>query len=199
MSTASHPRYDAVVLAGGASRRMGGGDKTALSFDGLPLLDRALGAVAWADQVIVVGPVRPTVREVRWTREDPIGGGPAAALAAGLACVSAPLVVALAADLPFVTTSTVTRLLAAAEPAGAVLADPGGAPQWLLGAWPTGVLGRALRGDQFGQSLRAALAPLGPALVTPRGVRPEWFDCDKPADVQAAKELLDERAGRLAR
>ncbi len=199
MSAHTAGRYDAVVLAGGTSRRMGGGDKTALSLDGLSLLERALDAVAGAERVIVVGPSRPTVREVLWTREEPVGGGPAAALAAGLALIAAPVVVALAADLPFVTAATVDRLRQAAEPAGAVLVDPGGAPQWLLGAWPTDVLRAALEGDQAGRSLRAALSPVGSALVSPHSDQPEWFDCDEPADLRAAKELLDERAGRLAR
>jgi molybdopterin-guanine dinucleotide biosynthesis protein A len=199
MSSLSAGRYEAVVLAGGTSRRMGGGDKTALSLDGRSLLDRALDSVAGAERVIVVGTPRPTPHVVLWTREDPEGGGPAAALAAGLALIAAPVVVALAADLPFVTAATVDRLRQAAEPAGAVLVDPDGVPQWLLGAWPTEVLRAALAGDQVGRSLRAALTPVGPALVSSQRDQPEWFDCDEPADLQAAKELLDERAGRLAR
>ena len=102
---------------------MGGGDKTALDVGGLSLLDRALEAAAGAEQTIVVGAARPTRRDVRWTREEPPGGGPAAALASGLRLVSAPFVLALAGDLPFVTGETVVRLLAAAQPSGAVMVD----------------------------------------------------------------------------
>ncbi|MFE1500369.1 NTP transferase domain-containing protein, partial [Streptomyces albidoflavus] len=36
--------YDAVVLAGGAARRLGGSDKPAVRVGGRPLLDRVLGA-----------------------------------------------------------------------------------------------------------------------------------------------------------
>ena len=199
MTSRSGPSYDAVVLAGGTSRRMGGGDKTALDVGGLALLDRALGAAADAARIIVVGAPRPTACLVRWTLEDPPGGGPAAALAAGLAEVDAPIVVALAADLPLVTPATIRRLVGAAEPFGAVLVDDAGSPQWLLGAWPADVLRSALSGDQAGRSLRSSLAPLNPAFVTSEDSAPEWFDCDRPVDLDTAKELLDERARRLAR
>ena len=199
MSDPSGGGYDAVVLAGGTSRRMGGGDKTSLDVGGLALLDRALSALADASRIVVVGTPRPTVRSVRWTLEDPPGGGPAAALAAGLTDVTASIVVALAADLPLITPATIGRIVAAAQPSGAVLVDAGGAPQWLLGAWPIEVLRTALSGDQAGRSLRAALAPLAPACVTSEDGSPEWFDCDRPSDLDTAKELLDERAGRLAR
>jgi molybdenum cofactor guanylyltransferase len=191
-------RYDAVVLAGGASRRMGGGDKTALDLGGLSLLDRALEAAAGAQQTIVVGAARPTNRDVLWTREEPAGGGPAAALASGLRLVSAPFVLALAGDLPFVTGETVVRLLGAAQPSGAVMVDDDRRVQWLLSCWPTALLRGALDGDQTGRALHRQLEPLKPAHVTGGQEWPEWFDCDHPEDVVAAKELLNEPARRLA-
>lgn len=191
--------FDAVVLAGGASRRMGGGDKTALAVDGVSLLDRALLAAAQARETIVVGAARPAAVPVRWTREEPAGGGPAAALACGLRLVASPTVVVLAGDLPFVTRETVSRLLAAADPAGAVMVDDAGRVQWLLSCWPADLLRGALAGEQAGRSLREQLRELTPARLEPSGGRPEWFDCDDPADLVAAKELMDESAGRLAR
>jgi molybdopterin-guanine dinucleotide biosynthesis protein A len=177
---------------------MGGPDKTSLVVGGLSLLDRALAAVAEARQIVVVGPPQSVTATVRWAREEPVGSGPAAALAAGLRELSAPIIVALAADLPFVTPGVVTRLVAAAQTSGAVIADAGGAPQWLLGAWPRELLVDALAGDQTGRSLRASLQPLSPVLLAADQTVPEWFDCDEPADLKAAKELLNERAGRLA-
>jgi molybdopterin-guanine dinucleotide biosynthesis protein A len=191
--------FDAVVLAGGGSRRMGGGDKTALPVGGVSLLDRALLAVTDARQTVVVGVERPTAAPVRWTQEEPPGGGPAAGLARGLRMVASPLVVVLAGDLPFVTAETVARLLAAAHPAGAVMLDDAGRPQWLLSCWPAEVLRGALSGEQAGRSVREQLQGLAPARLEPGGGRPEWFDCDDPADLVAAKELLDEPARRLAR
>jgi molybdopterin-guanine dinucleotide biosynthesis protein A len=191
--------FDAVVLAGGTSRRMGGGDKTALTLGGVSLLERALDAVAGAGRIVVVGDERPTAQPVEWTREEPPGGGPAAALACGLRLVTASLVVVLAGDLPFVRRETVDRLLAAARPAGAVMVDDAGHPQWLLSCWPTELFRVALAGEQYGRSLRGQLGSLTPERLKGVGARPEWFDCDDPADLTAAKELLDEPARRLAR
>ncbi|MFG2195084.1 DUF6457 domain-containing protein [Streptomyces sp. NPDC048639] len=104
--------YDAVVLAGGAAKRLGGADKPGLSVGGRPLLDRVLGACADAAVTVVVGSRRPTVRAVRWAREEPPGAGPLAALDAGLRQVTAPVVLALSADLPFLSADTVRVLLA---------------------------------------------------------------------------------------
>ncbi len=180
--------FDAIVLAGGASRRMGGGDKTALEVGGVSLLERALRAVGGANSVVVVGAPRPVPMPVCWAREDPEGAGPAAALAAGLPHTSSAVVVTLAADLPFVTAATIGRLVRAADPHGAVLVDAGRRAQWLLAAWPRDLLSGALAGDQTGRSLRGAYARLTPALVAAEGPR-EWLDCDEPADLQHAREI----------
>ncbi len=179
--------YDAVVLAGGGGRRMGGVDKPGLEVDGRTLLDRVLSAVGGAERVVVVGPSRPTVREVVWTREDPPGGGPAAALAAGLALVLSPTVVVLAADLPFLDTATVDQLRRAAEGAdGAVLLDDEGRDQVLTSAWTTERLRERAVGDLAGRPLRALLRGLEPVRLPapdPRAVQ----DCDTPDDLARAR------------
>ncbi|WP_431983865.1 DUF6457 domain-containing protein [Streptomyces qinglanensis] len=76
--------YTALVLAGGGARRLGGADKPAVTVGGRPLLDRVLAACGDAAATVVVGPRRPTCRPVLWAREEPPGGGPLAALQAGL-------------------------------------------------------------------------------------------------------------------
>ena len=53
-------RFAAVVLAGGAARRLGGAPKPARTVAGVPLLTRVLDAVAAADVRVVVGPPWPT-------------------------------------------------------------------------------------------------------------------------------------------
>ncbi len=136
--------FDAVVLAGGRSSRLGGTDKPGLVVGGQTLLGSVVSAVtsAGAARVVVVGPERPAVPgtgardggRLRYTREEPPGRGPVAALRCGLAEVSAPALVLAAADLPFLRPAHVARLLAAlAGPAGParqlrarpVLARPG--------------------------------------------------------------------------
>ncbi|MGC4980120.1 NTP transferase domain-containing protein [Streptomyces sp. DT193] len=103
--------YDAVVLAGGAARRLGGEDKPGVRVGGRTLLDRVLAACADATRTVVVARPRPTARAVEWAREDPPGGGPLAALDAGLRHTGEPYVLVLSADLPFLEEKTVRRLL----------------------------------------------------------------------------------------
>ncbi|WP_298331035.1 NTP transferase domain-containing protein [Haloactinopolyspora sp.] len=134
-------RWSAVILAGGAGRRLGGRDKPAIVVGGRTLLDRAVEACAGSAEVVVVGPQRSTARPVRWTREDPPGSGPLAALHTGLtATTTAPdVVVVLAADLPSITAAQVARLIDALESAddadAALAADAGGRVQPLVGAY----------------------------------------------------------------
>lgn len=47
--------YDAIVLAGGAAKRLGGADKPGVLVGGRALLDRVLGACAGAGTTVVVG------------------------------------------------------------------------------------------------------------------------------------------------
>lgn len=103
--------YDAIVLAGGAAKRLGGVDKPGVSVGGRALLDRVLTASRGADRTIVVGGRRATARQVLWARESPPGGGPLAALDAGLRMAEAGTVLVLSADLPFLDAATVRRLL----------------------------------------------------------------------------------------
>ena len=173
--------YDALVLAGGEARRLGGADKPALLVGGRTLLDRVLGACADAARTVVVGPERPTERPVVWTREDPPGGGPVPALAAGLREVDAERVVLLAADLPFLTNDVVHLLL---ERAPAVLTD-GHREQWLCGAWLTAELRRAV--DGAGARLSALLEERRPAKITWEGPGAPWTDCDTEEELQEAR------------
>jgi molybdenum cofactor guanylyltransferase len=181
----------AVVLAGGAARRMGGVDKPAAVVGGVPMLDRVLAAVPVEADVVVVGPERRTARPVRWAREDPPGGGPLAALAAGLAAVRAERVLVLAADLPFLTPGAVAALLdAVGDGDGALLVDGEGRAQWLCSAWRTASVRRALpAGDLAGLPLRAALGGLRATRVATvvDGPTP-WLDCDTPEDLRRAEE-----------
>ena len=80
----------AVVVAGGASRRLNHVPKASLSDGTSTLLDCALEAVAAASPRMVVGPESlPLPPEVLRTREDPPFSGPAAAIHAGLECIAA--------------------------------------------------------------------------------------------------------------
>lgn len=136
----------AVILAGGASTRLGA-DKPEQRVGDRRLLDIALAAVAGAEQVVVVGPPRAVPAEVVVVREDPPGSGPVAALAAGHAALrpGAADVVVLAADLPWITPAAVAALRAARGGAPVALAvDDTGQPQYLTAVWDSVTLAAAL-------------------------------------------------------
>ena len=75
-------RVVAVVLAGGESRRFGS-DKLAAASTG-QRCSTIRSRRCPRRRLIIVGPARETVRPARFAREQPAGGGPAAALVAGL-------------------------------------------------------------------------------------------------------------------
>lgn len=180
------PPYDAVILAGGRARRLGGVDKPGLLVGERPLIERVAAAVAGAERLVVAGPWRPGIA-AEFVREDPPGSGPVPALRAALPRVAAPWLALLAADLPYVTAGHVDRLREAAyDGDGALFTDSGGRDQWLAGVWRTAALRTALAAYDGG-SLRGLLGPLGPRRVTAPGDPPPWADCDTPADLAAAR------------
>ncbi|WP_444949359.1 NTP transferase domain-containing protein [Micromonospora ureilytica] len=110
--------YAAVVLAGGAARRMGGVDKPARPVGGRPMRDRVLAAVTDATPRVLVGAADAVPAGVLVVREDPPGGGPVAAAAAGLALLGpdTAVVALLAADLPLLTRTAIGDLLSHLDP-----------------------------------------------------------------------------------
>ena len=198
------PRFDAVVLAGGAGRRLGGVDKATVAVAGRTLLDRALAAVADARTTVVVGPDRDLPAGVRTTQEQPPGGGPVAALAAGLAALDpdgAHVVVVLACDMPFLEATAVKRLAVAAsgddDPArpadGAVLVDEDGRRQPLAAAYRRESLERAV--DGLGEVRDAAMRNLARCLtIVEIPADPgTTLDCDTWPDVHRSHRILEER------
>ncbi|KJY40600.1 NTP transferase domain-containing protein [Streptomyces sp. XY332] len=194
--------YDAIVLAGGAARRLGGADKPALHVGGRALLDRVLDACTDAGTTVVVGGRRPTSRPVRWTREDPPGAGPVAALDAGLRQTTAELVLVLSADLPFLDRATVRALLDSAGGDGALLRDPTGRDQPLVAAYRAEPLRREIallateHGGLSGLPLRALTAELDLAKVTDTAPLAS-FDCDTWDDLAAARARIREHGSVL--
>lgn len=194
--------FAAVLLAGGAARRMGGRDKPGLVVAGRPMRDRVLAAVAAAEPRIVVGPPTLLPPGVRGAREEPPGGGPVAAVAAGLALLdpaTTTVVAVLAVDLPLLTAAHVDDLRRRlTHEDGICYVDGEGRRQSLCGVWRHGALRRAVRdlaaqrgGDLTGASMRSLLAGLTVADLPWAGVGPPpWFDCDTDDDVRRAEEWM---------
>lgn len=185
-----------IVLAGGSALRLSGVDKPMLTIGGVPLLRRVIDALAAAREVVVVGPERDGIDGVHWAREDPPGGGPVAALAAGLGrcgdvgCGSRCDVALLAGDLAGLTQDVVTLLRdAIGDNDGAVLVDPDGRRQWLAGVWRADALRAALPAEPAGTALRAMLGAL--AVTEVAASARQTADVDTEADLRRAREAHD--------
>lgn len=87
-----------VILTGGTSRRMGQ-DKATLNFGGTSLVEFVVGLVPFGMNVVMVG--KPGKLPVIHVREDPIGGGPVAALHAALPHIPSASFCVIAVDTPF--------------------------------------------------------------------------------------------------
>lgn len=182
----------AVILTGGSAVRLDGADKASVELGGETLLEHALGALVDVDEVVVVGDPVPTSRPVTFTREDPAGGGPAAGLLAGLGAFARKPVwlVALAVDMPLVTSWTIRRLTEAARYDGAALIDDGRRLQYLCAVYLVESLHRARPPyeQEHGLSMRALVGEL--RLEHVPAVGPETQDVDTWADLLRLRETL---------
>ncbi|MEU8898342.1 NTP transferase domain-containing protein [Nocardia sp. NPDC048505] len=182
---------DAIVLAGGRASRMGGVDKPAIVIGGRSMLDAALAAVAGCARTVVVGPHRPELNPaILQVREVPPGSGPVAAIEAGLHALQpnpAPLVVVLAADMPFLTENAIGELRRQETETGAdavFAADNSGRPQYLIGVWRRSALVAALAQlESLVNQPMKALIPDETVTVHLAGVA----DCDTTEEVRAAQ------------
>ncbi|WP_299529779.1 NTP transferase domain-containing protein [uncultured Streptomyces sp.] len=196
--------YDAIVLAGGSAKRLGGADKPGTRVGGRSLLDRVLAACAGARATVVVAGARSTYRPVTWARETPVGGGPVAALDAGLRKTTEALVLVVSADLPFLGADTVAALVGAADGSGrdgALCVDPDGREQPLVAVYRTEPLRRELgllaseHGGLSGLPLRLLTSELDLARVGTDALAS--FDCDTWADIEVARARIREHGAVL--
>ena len=185
--------FDAIVLAGGTSRRMGGGDKTAIVVGGQTILDRAIAAVEKAERIVVVGPPCDTTVVVTWTRENPPGGGPVPAVAAGVnrlgtTAPDRPIVI-LAGDVPFASSAIPRLRQALGKHDVALLVDVDNHDQYLIAIWQGAALRRRIAIDDLqGMSMRRLFDVADAIRVVAQ--EQEALDCDEPADITSAHQIV---------
>jgi len=141
-----------------------GVDKATLVIDGVTLAARTAALLcAVADPCIEVG---PGVSGLGAVREEPAGGGPLLALAAGLVAVgSARPALLVACDLPHLD-SALLRWLADHPSAGSVVPLWDGRPQPLCARWSSAALGVVPRlVDSGASAMRALIEEAAPAFV----------------------------------
>lgn len=101
----SMQKVSAIILAGGASRRMGT-DKAWLELDGVPLIARVLARVReLADDVLIAAndAARFNALRVRVVPDAFPNAGPLAGICAGLQAAAHDVAVVVACDMPFVS------------------------------------------------------------------------------------------------
>lgn len=173
-----------MVLTGGGSRRLGQ-DKATAVVAGKRMVDRVLEQIPPEVPVVVVGPAPHVRRDVVVTREDPPGGGPAAAIGAGLHSVTTPMVALIAADMPFAV-PVVLDLLDRLGDADGIVPVAGGHQQPLCAVYRV----QALRAEdtRHGMSMRGLLEHLQVEYV--QCDARAFLDIDTPADLTRAARRL---------
>ncbi len=194
-----------LLLAGGLSRRMGGGDKALRLLGGVSLLDRVIERLRPQVAAMVLNANGDPARFARFglpVVADSIAGfaGPLAGILAGLDWAAAhrpdcPLIVSVPTDAPFLPRDLVARLAQGLEEADADLAcvASGGQAHPVIGLWPVRLredLRRAVdadrvrKVDQWTQRHRLAQVAFPDQPLDP------FFNANRPEDLEAAASLL---------
>jgi len=195
-----------LLLAGGQSRRMGGGDKTLRVLGGVSLLERVIERLRPQVDALVLNANGDPARFAEFALpvvadSVPDFAGPLAGVLAGLdwAAVHRPdstFIASVATDAPFLPADLVARLTTARNAAGADLAcaSSAGRTHPVFGLWPLRLredLRRAIvddgirKVDEWTARHRLVTVPFADRPIDP------FFNANRPEDLEAAAELLN--------
>jgi molybdopterin-guanine dinucleotide biosynthesis protein A len=199
-----------LLLAGGQSRRMGGGDKTLRSLGGIPLLEHVIERLRPQVDTLVLNangdPSRFANFGLPVVADSVLGfAGPLAGVLAGLEWAAAhradcPFVVSVATDAPFLPPDLTSRFIEAIERDAADLACAAsdGRSHPVFGLWPVRLrndLRRAVveegirKVDQWTARHRLVTVSF---LIDP--IDP-FFNANRPEDLATAEALLAAAGG----
>jgi molybdopterin-guanine dinucleotide biosynthesis protein A len=194
-----------LLLAGGLSRRMGGGDKALRLLGGRPILDHVVERLRPQVAAVVLNANGDPARFARYglpvvADNIPDFAGPLAGVLAGLDWTAehrpdCDSVVSVATDAPFVPRDLVARLVEGARAAGAALAcaASGGRAHPVFGLWPVRLredLRRAVVADGVRKvDLWTARHRFVTVEFPDRPVDP-FFNANRPEDLDTAAALL---------
>ncbi len=209
MPNSVKPRIAGIVLAGGLSRRMGGGDKALRTLGGRTILDHVIARAAPQVDLLALNangdPARFAATGLAVV-PDTVEGfpGPLGGVLAGLEWAQerdpgCAYVASFACDAPFLPEDLVSRLWRAIEEEGAEIASArsDGREHPVFGLWPVSLAG-ALRAavveegvrkvDVWTARYRLAHAGFSAAPVDP------FFNVNRPEDIAEAEAALGGRA-----
>ena len=198
-----------VILAGGRSRRMGGGDKGLLDLGGKPMLAHVIDRLKPQVGRIIINANGEPRRFAAWSLPvvpDTVGGfaGPLAGVLAGMRwshshAPEARFIVTTAGDAPLLPRDLARRLLAALEPSKAViaLAQSLGELHPVIGLWPV-----ALADDleaqltagvrkvlHFTRRHRTIAVPFAPVRLCGLDIDP-FFNANTPAELEQLRASI---------
>jgi len=198
------PSVIGLLLAGGQSRRMGGGDKCLRLLGGETILARIIARVSPQARRLVLNANGDSARFSPYSlpvAADSVEGfaGPLAGVLAGLdwAATNAsdcPWVASVPTDAPFLPADLIGRLLAAAEEgADLACAASGGQSHPVVGLWPVRLrddLRHALMAEQIHKvDIWTARYRLATVAFPIAGIDP-FFNTNRPEDLAEAERLL---------
>lgn len=202
------PDVVGVLLAGGRSRRMGGGDKCLAALGGETLLSRAVARArpqvgplllnANGDPARFSGYGLPVAADVVEGFHGPLAGVLTGMDWAAEHAPAARWIATFATDAPFFPLDLVDRLLAAVEGAAADLAcaRSAGRTHPVFGLWPVALAGdlRSALVDEGLRKIDAWTARHRLAEVSfPSGPSDPFFNLNSPEDLAAAARLVEAR------
>jgi molybdenum cofactor guanylyltransferase len=209
-----NPTVSGIVLAGGQSRRMGGGDKALKPLGGKPMLRHVIGRIAPQVEGLAINANGDPARLAAFglpVIADTIDGfaGPLAGVLAGMAWAAArerpaSHIVTVASDTPFFPDDLVARFLDAAGgvPTRIILAASGGNRHPVFGLWPVALkddLAKWMAGTETYKVLAWvalhdwAACPFPLRSVGGRIVDP-FFNANTPEEFAEAESILKEMA-----
>ncbi len=195
-----------VLMAGGQSRRMGGGDKCLRALAGQPILAHAIARVrpqvgplllnANGDPARFAGFGLPVVADVVGDFAGPLAGVLTGLEWAAAQAPGAAWLASFATDAPFLPADLVERLLAEVEAEGADLAcaASNGRDHPVFGLWPLGLAGD-LRRAMVEEGLRKVdlwtaryklVSVDFPLVETAAGPLDPFFNTNRPEDLAEA-------------
>lgn len=203
MTRDERPAIVGVLLAGGAARRMGGGDKALALLDGRPLLAHAIDRLSPQVDTMILSangdPSRfaafglPVVADTI-PSAGPLAGLHSAMLWAQANRSQAACIVSVPTDTPFFPPDLVSRLMAAAGTSGIAIARCGGRDHRVFGLFPVACA------DALKRFLRSAASPkvgdwlsdmgygIADFAIPEDGVDP-FFNVNTPEDLQRAETI----------
>jgi molybdopterin-guanine dinucleotide biosynthesis protein A len=204
-----------VLMAGGLSRRMGGGDKCLRPLAGKPILARVIARARPQVTALVLNANGDPARFADFglpVAADVVEGfaGPLAGVLTGLewAARHAPgcrWLASFACDAPFLPGDLVARLLAAVEAEGADMACAAslGRAHPVFGLWPLRLkdeLARAMGEEEIRKvdvwTARYRLATVEfPEVGTPAGPLDPFFNTNRPQDLEEAARFVSRSGG----